>query len=345
MAPFAKIKEILGRNRMNSRGKEINQQAQDIPFEDDLDSLLQGQVENTNNIGASSSSSAPVKTKNLNLVPRGRNKCKKAAHLSAGKKLRVAFYEGRVAGDDGNEFTRYFGKIVHNPNLCPVRVHKWEDLDSDNVEHMWAVLQEKFESEDMEQERTSTINHMKEIWRKWQGKMFQDHVKNKSMGQAITRVPRNMDKYDWEWLVRVYYHSDNYKKIGGKNSENRGAVTMPQRTGSKPFRQIKYDMGGSSGNPPSFEKFWFDTHKTGNILNKPETVEKHEMIKKTIQENPEMEVFDVIEECFGRQNKGYVVGYGGSVKPKDLRGPLPNRFDLEMKLNKLEMLMKCYWEE
>ncbi|XP_056689006.1 uncharacterized protein [Spinacia oleracea] len=91
-------------------------------------------------------------------------------------------------------------------------------------------------------------------------------------------------------------------------------------------------MGGSSRNPPSSEKFWFDTHKTGNILDKPETVKKHEMIKKTIQENPEMEVFDVIEECFGRQNKGYVAGYGGSVKPKDLRGPLPNRFDLEMKL-------------
>ncbi|KNA16051.1 hypothetical protein SOVF_092760 isoform B [Spinacia oleracea] len=36
-------------------------------------------------------------------------------------------------------------------------------------------------------------------------------------------------------------------------------------------------------------KFWFDTHKTGIILDKPETVEKHEMIKKTIQENPEME--------------------------------------------------------
>ncbi|KNA21675.1 hypothetical protein SOVF_041030 [Spinacia oleracea] len=52
---------------------------------------------------------------------------------SAGKKLRVAFYEGRVVGDDGNEFTRYIGKIVRNPNLCPVRVHKWEDLDSDNV--------------------------------------------------------------------------------------------------------------------------------------------------------------------------------------------------------------------
>ncbi|XP_056692815.1 uncharacterized protein [Spinacia oleracea] len=198
MSPFAKIKEILGRSRMNCRAKETNQQAQDILFEDDLGSLLQGQVENTNTIGASSSSSAPVKTKNLNLVPRGRNKCKKVAHLSTGKKLRVAFYEGRVVGDDGNEFTRYIGKIVRNPNLCPVRVHKWEDLDSDNVEHMWAVLQE--------------------------------------------------------------------------------------------------------------------------------------MIKKTIQENPEMEVFDVIEECFGRRNKGYVAGYGGSVKPKDLRGPLPNRFDLEMKL-------------
>lgn len=75
------------------------------------------------------------------MVPRGRNKCKKAASLEVGKKLYVAFYEGRVVGEDANEFTRYLGKIVRNPHLCPVRVHKWEDLDDEFVEHMWAVVQ------------------------------------------------------------------------------------------------------------------------------------------------------------------------------------------------------------
>lgn len=63
----------------------------------------------------------------------------------------------------------------------------------------------------MAQERTSTIDHMKELWRKWRGQMFQDHVKNKSIGAAIRSVPKNMDKNDWEWLVRAHYHSDNYK--------------------------------------------------------------------------------------------------------------------------------------
>ncbi|KAL2931021.1 Triosephosphate isomerase [Bienertia sinuspersici] len=150
---------------------------------------------------------------------------------------------------------------------------------------------------------------MNELWRKWRCRLFHVHVKNHSIGAAIRSVPKNMDKIDWEWL-----------RVGERNSKNRCRVKMPQRTGSKPFRQIKYDMGGKSGNPPSFEQFWFETHKSGNILDNSKTEGKYDMIKKTIQENPDMEVFDVIESCFGPQNKGRVAGYGGSVKPNDIKG-------------------------
>ena len=41
--------------------------------------------------------------------------------------------------------------------------------------------------------------------------MHIDCVKNRPLQEALKRVPHGVDKDDWEWLVKEYFHSETFK--------------------------------------------------------------------------------------------------------------------------------------
>ena len=43
-------------------------------------------------------------------------------------KLPVQFYNNRAVGLNHGAFVRHLGIIVHDANMCPLRVHKWNDI-------------------------------------------------------------------------------------------------------------------------------------------------------------------------------------------------------------------------
>ncbi|KAG5629830.1 hypothetical protein H5410_001547 [Solanum commersonii] len=91
------------------------------------------------------SSSNPTKVKKV----RGSNMCKEVASLEIGQKLKVTFYNNRTVGANSNLFSRHLGKIVRDRNICPLGVSSWHDIKEEKLNHMWAAIEHKFESVDM----------------------------------------------------------------------------------------------------------------------------------------------------------------------------------------------------
>ncbi|KAH0678595.1 hypothetical protein KY284_019680 [Solanum tuberosum] len=101
---------------------------------------------------------------------------------------------------------------------------------------------------------------------------------------------------------------------------NRSKLSMPHRTGSKPIREIIYELGGKRGNPPDMATIFFETRKKDNKLFEPETNQKYEEIQELLQVEPSLTNIEVVERCFGPQRKSHVVGFGGGITSKDLKG-------------------------
>ena len=76
----------------------------------------------------------------MNERRRGRNKCKEIARLKPNEKLQVTFYGNRVVGEHYKLFARHLGIIVRDTNICPLRVHKWNDIGDIEKEHMWSAV-------------------------------------------------------------------------------------------------------------------------------------------------------------------------------------------------------------
>ncbi|KAH0664550.1 hypothetical protein KY284_029481 [Solanum tuberosum] len=250
---------------------------------------------------------------------RGTNICKKVLRLRPGEKLKVTFYQNRAVGPNHTLFTRHLGLLVRDRNMCPLRVHSWMDIEEHKIEHMWAAVTEKFDCDNMNDQRDNVLQHMRKLWNNWRGSLHKN-MKSKSLHEVLKDVPIGVDKSDWEWLVKEHFLSDKFKKSSTRNTINRSKLCMPHRTGSKPIREIIYELGGKDGNPPNMATIFFQTRKKGNELVEPETNEKYAEIQELVQSEPSLTNIEVVERCFGPQCKSHAVGFGGGITTKELKG-------------------------
>ncbi|XP_015165502.1 uncharacterized protein [Solanum tuberosum] len=105
-----------------------------------------------------------------------------------------------------------------------------------------------------------------------------------------------------------------------RNAMNRSKLSMPHHTGSKTIREIIYELGGKHGNPPDMATIFFETRKKDNKLLEPETNQKYEEIQELLQVEPSLTNIEVVERCFRPQSKSHIVGFGGGITSKDLKG-------------------------
>ncbi|KAJ8422677.1 hypothetical protein Cgig2_025366 [Carnegiea gigantea] len=92
--------------------------------------------------------------------------------------------------------------------------------------------------------------------------------------------------------------------------------------------QFVFEKVAKIGNEPSFLQMFRETHKRGTEFATPEIVQNY-----------------VAEKVFKSKSRSQVVGLGGGVKPKDVRGSYSTRTELEVELNairrKNEVLTDC----
>ncbi|KAH0665314.1 hypothetical protein KY290_027576 [Solanum tuberosum] len=74
--------------------------------------------------------------------------------------------------------------------------------------------------------------------------------------------------------------------------------------------------GGKYGNSPDMATIFFETRKKDNKLLEPETNQKYELL----QVEQSLTNIEVVERCFGPQSMSHVVGFGGGITSKDLKG-------------------------
>jgi len=87
-----------------------------------------------------SSTTNNLKRKQPNQRPCGPNKCKQLSNLRNGEMLEVTYFHNGPVGANHKIITRHMGKLIRDPNVCPVRVHSWNEINENAKEHMWAVV-------------------------------------------------------------------------------------------------------------------------------------------------------------------------------------------------------------
>ncbi|OIT02638.1 hypothetical protein A4A49_10965 [Nicotiana attenuata] len=120
----------------------------------------------------------------------------------------------------------------------------------------------------MNHQRDHVLNHMKKLWTNWRGSLHK-YVKFKPLHEDLNGVPKEVDKSDWEWLVKEHFLSENFKAE----------------------------------------------------------------IQELVQSEPSLTNIEVIERCFGPQNKSHVVGLGGGITTKELKGGSSSKAAILIELN------------
>uniref|UniRef100_A0A8R7P3A9 Uncharacterized protein n=1 Tax=Triticum urartu TaxID=4572 RepID=A0A8R7P3A9_TRIUA len=212
---------------------------------------------------------------------RGKNKCKEVADLMESQKIKVQFYNNRALS---KSFARHLGRIVRNPRITPMRVNEWSNITDAARKHIFDAIKDKFENIDdniaIDVYKDEILDHVKKLWINWRGDLHRHFVKpKKTMQEAMKKVPKDIPKDDWEWLVKEHFFSKEFLKKSKRNTQNRANLKMLHRSGSKPFRQIIWDMGGKENKPPSMDKLFSETHKKGTDFPDSTTSAKHAQIK------------------------------------------------------------------
>uniref|UniRef100_A0A0V0IYB3 Putative ovule protein n=1 Tax=Solanum chacoense TaxID=4108 RepID=A0A0V0IYB3_SOLCH len=219
--------------------------------------------------------------------------------------------------------------------MCPLRVHSWMDIEKYKLEHMWNAIMDKFVSDDMNDQKRTCLATYAKVMDNWRGSLPRN-VKSKTFCDALKYVPKEVDKGDWEWLVKEHFLSHKFKETSTRNSVNRSKMSMPHHTGSKPIREIIYELGGKDGKPPNMDTIFFETRKKDNKLVEPETNAKYVKIQKLVQSDSSLTNIEVVEKCFGPQHKSHVIGFGGGITAKELKGGNSSKAALLYKLSASE---------
>ncbi|KAH0650105.1 hypothetical protein KY284_030017 [Solanum tuberosum] len=51
--------------------------------------------------------------------------------------------------------------------MCPLGVLSWRDIKQQKLDHMWAAIEDKFESVYFDDHRDHIFGWMNELWNKW----------------------------------------------------------------------------------------------------------------------------------------------------------------------------------
>ncbi|KAG6503519.1 hypothetical protein ZIOFF_035834 [Zingiber officinale] len=66
------------------------------------------------------------------------------------------------------------------------------------------------------------------------------------------------------------------------------------KRGSKPFRQLAYEMGGKDGPPPDFASMFFETRKKGDHIVDLDAMEKYDEISEVVREDSSCQIFNLL---------------------------------------------------
>ncbi|KAM3395502.1 hypothetical protein P3S68_004508 [Capsicum galapagoense] len=181
--------------------------------------------------------------------------------------------EKEMVEKNGILFSRHLEKIICDRNICSLGVSSWSDISQEKLNHMWLA------------------------------------VENKLLQQALKNKPNGIDKKEWEWLVKEYFSFEAFQDKSKRNAANRAKLTMLHHMGIDMF---VFDVkgGGGGSNPPDLETIFYESRRKNNKLVEPEAIQKHAQIEEIVNAEPSLSSIEIVEKCFGPQNRSHVVAFG-----------------------------------
>ncbi|CAN1776616.1 hypothetical protein LINPERHAP1_LOCUS13704 [Linum perenne] len=150
-----------------------------------------------------------------------------------------------------------------------------------------------------------------------------------------------MKKEDCEWCVNEVFLSEAYVKKSKTNKKNRQKEldnpSVRHRNGSKPSRQLIHALVEElDGEEPDLLTIFNTVYGRDGVVKDPGALAKRNLIEKKLEEDPDINTFDLIESAFGEQTHGTVAIFGGGVKPKDMKRKGVKNAELLAKLQQVE---------
>lgn len=79
------------------------------------------------------------------------------ATLKDRQKLGVAFHNNGAVGENQCPLLGHIGKLVRDRNMLPIKVHRWNEIDSKDLDKLWNAIVDKFEGGGLEHRRTTIM--------------------------------------------------------------------------------------------------------------------------------------------------------------------------------------------
>ncbi|KAG5630054.1 hypothetical protein H5410_001771 [Solanum commersonii] len=107
-----------------------------------------------------------------------------------------------IVGSSNHTKVKKFEEAQVQKKLLPLEIGQklkivifvpWEyhrhDIKQEKLNHMWAAVEHKFESVDMNDHHDHILGWMNELWNKWRGHLHAKYVKDKPIQQSLRNVP------------------------------------------------------------------------------------------------------------------------------------------------------------
>ncbi|CAL1371187.1 unnamed protein product [Linum trigynum] len=262
---------------------------------------------------------------------RGPTRCMKIIELEEGRKLPVDFDEDHQAiGENATSFVWFLGVTVRNRSCCPLQVKRWKDISNDAIEHMWAIVQEKFTFELPMGRMEAIIGHMNALYRDHRQKLKQKYFNKKhSYKSRLKNRPKRVSKDDWKYLVNLW-SDPTFQERSLKNKENRSKRSMPPYTGTKSLARLRHQMKKQNGTVPSRVEVWIESRKRkkGKTIDpdSQDVISQLDQLKKQRAEGVvSMNDEEMFEKVLGPEKNGYVRAYGPGKGVTEFFGVKPTK--------------------
>ncbi|CAN1273900.1 hypothetical protein LINPERPRIM_LOCUS15225 [Linum perenne] len=102
------------------------------------------------------------------------------------------------------------------------------------------------------------------------------------------------------------------------------------------FLSEAYVVEELDGEEPDLLTIFNTVYGRDGVVKDPGALAKRNLIEKKLEEDPDINTFDLIESAFGEQTHGTVAIFGGGVKPKDMKRKGVKNAELLAKLQQVE---------
>ncbi|XP_057780082.1 uncharacterized protein LOC130998688 [Salvia miltiorrhiza] len=244
----------------------------------------------------------------------------------------------RIVGENAKDFKTEACVMVKQ--FAQVQHPRWKDIPMENKRKMWIGMKQKFNLEEDVHVKKVVFHQFNRQYRSYRHKLHMHYLENKGERTILDKSPHGVNREDWKLLID-YFESDAFKKISGRNKENRQKLTMNHSCGTKSIAQACYEeRDPETGEEPTrtaaSRKSRYNNEKKQWVDDaSKEVYEKLIMCQSLPEDGGEpMTEDEAFIKVLGEEKSSRLRGCGDGIKPTSKRG---ERINLDLQKENEEL--------